>query len=438
MLQAGLSLLILIVGILSGLPVAFGFTAAVLFMVLTLGYDPMFLVPYSFNRMRSLVLLAIPFFILAGNIMEKGDITKYLIAFIDSLVSRIRGGMAAVGVVANGIFGAISGSAAAAICCIGPIMIPRLESEGYPRGYATSIMTSAAGLALLIPPSLSMIFYGWLTYTSVTACFLAGFFPGVLLMFFLIAFNWIAAGRMPAIRKPRPWGDLKQASKEMFSTGFRALPALSIPVLILGSIYAGIATPTEAAAVAMVYAIPLGFFIYRGMTLKGFANALTDSSATIGAVMVLLFLAMMLGRMFVMENVPETITVLMLSVSENKYVILLMVNAILILMGMFMDDVTGLVIGAPLLLPVVEAIGISPVHFSAIITTNLIMGLFTPPMAPLIYIGQRIGNTTFPEMIRTSMLLVVFAYLPVLLISTYWPPISEWLPTVVLGSRVLN
>jgi tripartite ATP-independent transporter DctM subunit len=316
-------------------------------------------------------------------------------------------------------------------------MIPRLEEEGYPRGYATSLMTASAGLALLIPPSISMILYGWLTFTSVPACFLAGVIPGILLMSLFIIINWIMVGRYPTVRKPRPWGSIKQAAKEVGSAGWRALPALMMPVFILGSIYGGVATPTEASAVAVFLAIPLGFLVYRGLTSKRLVNALIKSGTTVGAIMVMFVFALMLGRVFVMENIPQQLTTLVMSVSENQYVLLLLVNAILFVFGMFMDDVTGMIIAAPLMLPVVRSIGITSVHFSAIITTNLTMGLMTPPMAPLVYLGQRIGRTTFTDMIKTSLLFVFAAYMPVVLLTTYLPPLAEFLPALVFGEKVL-
>jgi tripartite ATP-independent transporter DctM subunit len=346
--------------------------------------------------------------------------------------------MGAAGAIASAIFGAISGSAAAAIACIGSIMIPRLvDEEGYPRGYAASLMSASAGIALLIPPSFSMILFGWITSTSITACFLAGALPGVLLTLIFIIINWIMVGRYHGVKKPTTWPGVKQASREIGGTGWYALPALLMPVLVLGTIYGGIATPTEAAAVAVVYTIPVGFFIYRGLTLRRFADASIEASTNIGAIMVALFFAMVLGRILVMENVPQAIAAFLTSVSENKYVLLLMVNAFLFLIGMFMDDITGMIISAPLLLPIIKEIGISPVHFSAIITTNLTMGLMTPPMAPLIFLGQMIGKTTFPEMVKTSMLFVFLGYMPVVLITTYWAPISEFLPVAVLGAKVL-
>ena len=432
MLFVAISLLLLIVLFLSGVPIAFGFISAVLFLILILGYDPQFLLPYSFKKLYSLVLLALPLFIIAGGIMERGNITEPLVNFVNSVVSRVKGGLGAVGVIATAIFGAISGSSAAAIACLGPIMIPRLENEGYPRGYATSLMTASAGLANLIPPSILMILYGWISLTSVTACFLAGMLPGILLMAIFIFINWIMVGRYP-VRKPRPWGSMRQVGGEVVHTGWRAIPALLMPILILGSIYGGIATPTEAAAVAIVYTLPVGFFIYRGLTPKGLSSSLLKSGTTIGSIMIMLFFAMMLGRIFITEKIPDQLTTFILGVSENYYMVLLMCNIIVIILGMFIDDISCMLIMVNLLLPVVTKIGVNPIHFSAILTTNVMMGCYTPPMAPMLYIGQRVGGVTFPEMFKASMMLIIFGYMPVLIITTYWPPLSLWLPKLVLG-----
>lgn len=438
MIIAGISLLILIILLISGAPVAFAFIASAVFMMAIGGYDPLTLIPYTFGRLSSMVLLCLPFFILAGGMMEKGGIAKHLINFVDTVVSRVRGGMGAVGTVTCGIFGAISGTSASAICCIGPIMIPQLEKEGYPRGYATSLITSAAALALLIPPSADMILYGWVSGTPITACFLAGVGPGILLMLLFILFNWIMVGRLSGVKEPRPWGRPKQMAKEVAHRGWRASAALIMPIIILGSIYGGVATPTEAAAVAVAYAIPVGFFIYRGLTVRVFVDTLIRNATTIGVIMILLFGAVMLCRMFVLEQVPRTITVFLLGISDNKYVILLMVNLVLIALGMIMDDASAILISVPLLLPLITTIGINHVHFSAIITTNLAMGCMTPPVAPLLYTGQRVGEVPFADMIGTSMKLIIFAFLPVVLITTYWPPLSMWLPELVLGSKILG
>jgi tripartite ATP-independent transporter DctM subunit len=437
MLESGIGLLILIGLLLAGVPVAFAFAVGVVFMIFALGYDPSFLLPYSFDELRTLVLAALIFYILIGGIMEKAGMSKSLIDFVDSVVSRVRGGLGAVGCVTCGIFGAISGTASGAIACIVPIIVPRMVEQGYPRGYAVALITGAAGAALVIPPSIFMVMYGWLTWTSITACFLAGVLPGILLVLLLIVFNWIMVGRLPTVKKPRPWGSVKQVGREVVDTGWRALPALLMPILILGSIFAGIVTPTESAAVGVFYAILVGFFVYRALTPKLLANTLIENSALIGSIILMLFGAVMIGRMWVMEGIPAQVTAFVLGISENKYVILLMVNAVLIFLGMFLDDSSALVIGTILLFPIVEAIGISPVHFSAIVCTNITMGCFTPPMAPLLFIGQRVGKVTFAEMFKPSMLMVVCVYLPVVLITTYWPLMSLWLPELILGSRVV-
>ncbi len=222
MLTIGIGLLLLIFLFLAGVPIAFSFGMVVVVLATFLGYDLAFLLPYAFDRMRSLIILSIPFFVLAGGIMERGNITEPIINFIDSIVSRVRGGLGAVGAIADAIFGAISGSAGAAIACIGAIMIPRLVEEGYPRGYAASLMAAAAGIALLIPPSFSMILYGWITYTSITACFLAGALPGILLTIVFIIINWVMVGRYRSVKKPRPWGSVKQVTKEVTRTGWIA------------------------------------------------------------------------------------------------------------------------------------------------------------------------------------------------------------------------
>ncbi len=437
MLEAGIGLLILIALLLAGIPVAFAFAASVLFMIFTLGYDPSFLLAFSFDKLTSLVLAALIFFILLGGIMEKGGMSKYLIDFVDSIVSRVRGGLGAVGSITCAIFGAISGTASGAIACIVPVIVPRMVEQGYPRGYAVAFITGAAGMALIIPPSIFMIIYGWMTYTSITAAFLAGVLPGIFLMLFFILFNWIMVGRMPTVKKPRPWGSVKQVGREVFSTGWRALPALLMPILILGSIFAGLVTPTESAAGGVFYAILIGFLVYRILTPRLLVNTLIENSALIGSIVLMLFGAMMIGRMWVMEGIPAQVTALMLGISENKYVILLMINAVLIFLGMFMDDLSALIIGTTLLFPVIKEIGISPVQFAAIVATNITMGCFTPPMAPLIFIGQRVGGVTFAEMFKPSMLMVVFLYLPVVLITTYFPPLSLWLPELILGPKVL-
>ena len=323
MLIGGISLLILLVLLLAGAPLFVGCALAVVFMIITGGYDPQFLLPYSYEKISSMVLLAFPLFTLAGGVMEVSGIGRYLIDFCATMTSRVKGGMGAVVCIANGIFGACSSSATAAITCLGPILIPRLKSEGYPSGYAAALVTAASGLAMVIPPSGHLIVYGWITYTSVPALFLGSLPSGILLMLLLMLINRIMVRRFP-IEKPLPLGSIKQLGKDIARSGWKSLPALMFPVLILGGIYGGLVTPTQAGALAAIYATLVGFFIYRVTTLREFADAMFDRGALLGVVLILVFCAMMLGRMFTLEGIPEALTTAFMGLTENKYILLLL------------------------------------------------------------------------------------------------------------------
>lgn len=437
MLAAGICLLILVVFLLSGAPVLIAFTAAVMFMAVRGGYEASYLLSYAYFRLSSLTLLAFPLFVWAGGLMQEASIAEYLVRFFDVVVSKIKGGLGAVGILACGVFGACSGAGAAAISCIGPLIIPRLEKQGYPRGYATSLITAAGGLAMIIPPSNHMILFGWLTYTSVSALFLAGMFPGLLTMLLIIVINRFMVDRIK-VAQPVAWGSKKQMGKDLFKAGWTGFPALMFPVVVLGSIYGGICSPTEAGGIAVIYAAVVGVFVYRTMTAKGFFNVMLDRGVIVGTIIVMLLCAMMLVRMLVNENVPEALAAWVLSISDNKYVVLLMMNVFLLILGMVMDDASAILVSVPLLFPLGMEIGIHPVHLGAIVCINTALGTLTPPCAPLLFVGQRIGGVDFAEMIWPSTIFIIFAYLPATLATTYWPSLSMWLPTLVLGQKIMG
>ena len=216
----------------------------------------------------------------------------------------------------------------------------------------------------------------------------------------------------------------------------KAIPALLMPVIILGGIYAGIMTPTEAAAVSVLYAIPVGFFVYKGLTFTSFKEALVDTGTTTGVLMVMFLIVMILSRLFVMENLPNKVIGIFMSVSEDPRIILIMVNIFMVMIGMLMDDVSGTLLCTPLLLPLMVKIGVSPIQFAAILGVNLGMGNITPPTAPLLYLGGRLGKASIKEMLRPTMLMIIFAWMPTLIITTYVPAVSLALPSWFLG-RVL-
>ena len=429
---------ILLIALLTGVPIPFAFLGSVVILVVGLGYEPSFLLPYGFSKLNNIVLLAIPLFVLAGGIMSVGGIGKNIVSFAEVFVGKIKSGMGVVTILACAIFGAMSGSAAAALTSIGKIMMPKLLEKGYSQGFASSLVANASVLGLLIPPSSIMILYAWVGNQSVLASFLATIVPGFILMFFLGIINlfyWRSKGKTET--QPQPVlldSDLEMSFARRFKKkGTPAIPALLMPVLILGSIYGGIATPTEAAALSVIYAVPVGIWIYKELKGKTFWSAVLEAATTTGVIMVMLYSIMLLSRIIIMENIPDVVMDFLLSISENTLVILLLVNLFIVILGMIMDDVSAVLLATPLLLPVVTGLGVDPIHFAAIIGVNLGMGLLTPPTAPLLYLGGRVGNVQIKHMLTPTLVMLLFAWIPTLLITTYVPEVALFLPKLLLG-----
>jgi len=427
-----ITLLILFVTLIIGVPVPFAFGASVIYMVMVFGFDPGFLLPAGYSKMSAIVLLAIPLFIMAGGLMEKGRIGGSLVGLVELFVGKIKGGLGVAAVVSCAVFGSISGSAAATLSCIGSIMFPKLYEANYPKGHAAALIANASPLGLLIPPSSIQILYAWVGNQSVLACFLATIIPGLILVFFLSAVNIFLLRNNNSIKTVTVSG-FRNYSRELRSRSFSAAPALVMPVLVLGGIYGGIMTPTEAAAIAVVYSIPVGFFIYKGLNRENFFSVIVDTAVTTGVIMVMLFIVMILSRLLIMENLPGMIMNMLTSISENKYIILLMINVFMIIIGMLMDDTSGVLLVTPILLPVVVQLGISPIHFAAILGINLGMGNITPPTAPLLYLGARVGKANINEMLTPTMYMILFAWLPTLIITTFIPDLALFLPRLILG-----
>ncbi|MFA7660528.1 MAG: TRAP transporter large permease [Anaerovoracaceae bacterium] len=425
-----IAIAVLIVVLLLGVPIPFAFFASSLSLVWLGNYDYTFLLPYGYAQVSSLILIAIPLFVLAGELMERSGIGESLINFVDVFIGRVKGGLGAVMVVSCGLFGAISGSGFATLSAIGAIMLPRMEAAGYPRGVSTALISSASLLGLLIPPSLNQILYAFVGGQSVLACFLATVGPGVLLIILLSSVNFWLLRKNKDIRLSDkiPKGDY---AKTLGKRTGRAIPAMIAPIIILGGIYGGFMTPTEAAAVSVVYTIPVGIWIYKGLDRNSFKQSLVKAGTTAGVIMIMLLSVMMLSRLYVMENLPQLILGVMTSVSSNPLVLTLMLNLFLILIGMLMDDTSAILLTTPILLPVAMEIGINPVHFSAIVGVNLGLGGVTPPTAPFLYLGSRIGNTPVNEMLGPTMYFIAFAWIPTLVITTYFPGLSLFLPRLL-------
>lgn len=424
-------LAILIGLLLLGIPAPFAFMAALVFLVYTYGFEPTAQLPMAFHKLKAFTLLSVPFFIMLGGFMSLGGMADKLVAIAEALVGRIKGGMGAMTIIACAMVGAIAGTCSAAVASLGPLVIPQMEKQGYSRGYATGMLSVASVLGQLIPPSVPMILYGYVTYMPITACFLAGVGPGVLTVIIYCIVNYFMVRNNPKIKMLPPM-PVKAQAKQLGVVVRKGVLTLLMPIILLGGIYGGIFTTTEAAVVAMVYAIFIGLFVYRYLTVRILGQVFVSQCVTTGVVILMVVFVIILSRVMTMQNIPQDLIKVITGFSQNYYVTLLMVNLFLILLGMIVDDFTGTLLAAPLLFPLMQHIGVNPIHFAAILGTNLGLGNVTPPTAPILYLAARIGNVSVDKMIKPALVFMVFGALPVVLITTYWPDLSLFLPRLIL------
>lgn len=421
-----ISLGVLIVLLSFGVSLPYCFGGALMFMCSFGGGTMKGTMAWGFTQLANPVLLCIPLFVFAGAIMSESGIATSLLRFVNIFVGRVRGGLGVVATVGCALIGAISGSGLTGVAATGPLLIPEMAEKGYPRGYATALVANSSILGLLIPPSVSMILYGWVTDTSILACFLATLGPGLLITTLFCVVNIVMAKNFPLVLDP------PMAAKETIEEGVkltsRAIPAMIMPVIILGGIYGGIMTPTEAAAVAVIYGLPVGFLIYKGLTMKTFLNAAKSSATAVGAIMVMIVFSLMLSQIFVMEEVPQALVEGIFTITTNKMLLLVFINFLLFFVGMIVNDATSIILMGPLLLPLMNAIGVSPVQFAAIMGVNTAMGGVTPPYASILYFGMRIGKVEFREVLKPAMILILFGYVPVVFLTSFWPSLSLFFP----------
>ncbi|WKN42587.1 TRAP transporter large permease [Tunicatimonas pelagia] len=408
-----------------GVPIAYCIgIAGVITMLLSIDYLPA--VTTFAQRMatglNSFTLLAIPLFILAGQLMNTGGIASRLIEFAKVLVGRLPGGLAVVNVLANMLFGAISGSAGAAASAIGTIMHPRMKKEGYDENFSAAVNITSATTGLVIPPSNILIIYSLASGgVSIAALFLAGYLPGVLTGLALIGF-----ATAYAYRHNYPTGE-KVPLREGIQKFLAALPSLLLLVIILGGIVAGIFTATEASGVAVLYCLALAF-IYREIKVSDLPDILIRTTLT--TCIVLLMVAASIGLSWVMayEEIPQNVSAALLTLSDSPFLILLIINMILLFVGIFMDMTPAVLIFTPIFLPIVtQQLGIDPVHFGIILIVNLCVGLCTPPVGTVLFIGCSVANIKIQSVVKPLLPFFV-AMVVVLLLVTYIPEISLWLP----------
>ena len=420
------SLGILVLMLTFGVPLPFCFGGALAYMSIVGGVSMKGMLMWGLQQILSPTLLCIPLFIFAGSLMGVSGIARYLLDFVDSFVGRRKGGLGVVATVSCAIIGAISGSGFTGVAATGPILIPRMVERGYPRGYATALVTDSSILGLLIPPSVVMIVFGWVTETSILACFLSTVIPGLLVTLAFSVINIIWSRKFPLVLEPEM--SKAELRKERLRRGWKALPALMMPVIILGGIYGGIMTPTEAAAASVVYSIPVGIYIYGGLNRSNYCKVAKDSAVSVGAIMLMIMCSMMLSQTYLMMRIPQAIVSSVFGITQSKIVLLILVNLLLLFVGMIVSDITGVILVAPLLLPLMNAIGVHPIHYAAIMGVNLAVGGVTPPYASILYLGMRVGKVEFTEIVGPAMAFVLLGYLPVMLLTTFVPALSMWLP----------
>ncbi len=429
MTTVAIAIIILIALLTLGVPLPFCFGGGLMYMSLVGGVNMKGMFLWGVGQITNPVLLCVPLFIFAGTLMSESGIAKHLLDFVNVFVGRKKGGLGVVAAVSCAIIGAISGSGFTGVAATGPILIPRMAEEGYPRGYATALVTNSSILGLLIPPSVVMIVYGWVTETSILACFLATVGPGILITILFSAINLVWAKKFDLKLEPElPKAERRQL---IWKRSWMAFPALMMPFIILGGIYGGIMTPTEAAAAAVIYAVPVGFFVYKGLNWKNFVEIAVSSATSVGAIMVMIIFCLMLSQTLVMERVPQAIVKVIFGITQDKVLLLILINLLLFVVGMIVNDITGVILVAPLLLPLVQAIGIDPIQFAAIMGVNLAMGGVTPPYASILYLGMRIGKVEFTEIFKPAMFLLLIGYVPVVFLTSLWPDLSLFLPRLL-------
>jgi len=424
--MAAFAIVLLVFLMFVGVPVAWSFAVVLAYLVYIFDVNITTLLLQGFRSLEHIVLLALPLFVLAGYLMKSGGIARRLIDFIEVMVRGRRGGLGASMVLASGIFGAISGTASGAVASIGTIMIDPLVERGYPRGYASALLGISSLLGILIPPSLTMILFGVVTHQSIAALFAASIGPGLLLILGLILYNRFLVGRK--FHEKYHDETMRRSYRKVI---VRALPALSLPIIILGGIYGGICTPTEAAAVSVVCAVLIGMFVYREMTLSSLRGSIVAAGETTGTIMLILLFSSMIGRILTMERVPQELTELIQNIVKNPVLILLLVDLFLIGAGMIMDDLSVTVIIAPLLMPLVVSNGVDPLHYGSIVACSVVIAANSPPVAPILYMACRIGKVSIHEAMMPAVWLIICVGLPVLLVTTYLPAVSLWIPRLL-------
>lgn len=405
-------------GLFIGVPIGISICLATSLTLFFTSHIPLIIIAQdAFAALDSFPLLAIPFFILAGSLMSSGGISKRLVALAESMVGDIAGGLGMVTVIACMFFGAISGSAVATVSAIGMLMIPAMRKK-YPESFSSALTAASGIVGVLIPPSIPFVIYGVVSGASVGQMFIAGIIPGILVgLGFMVICYYIAKKRnFPATKD--------EVARRGFWRNFKdSFWALMIPVIILGGIYAGIFSPTEAAVVAVVYGLIVGKFVYKELTFKSLYNIFSEASLVNGATSFMIGLSMAFAHYLAMEQIPQKIGMALSAISNNMIVVMLLIIVFLLIVGCFIDNISSTIILTPIFLPVMKNLGMDPIHFGIVLTVALATGFVTPPYGCNLFVASAISNVSIERMTKEIVPFILYMVL-LLVILTVFPSLS--------------
>jgi C4-dicarboxylate transporter DctM subunit len=410
-----------------GVPIAIAMGLAGFSVILLRGNIPIEVTAQRFvTGVDSFPLLAVPFFILAGALMNTGGVTERLVRLANAMVGRLTGGLGHVVVVTNMIMAGMSGSAVADAAGTGAVLIPSMVRAGYGAAFSAAVTASASTIGPIIPPSIPFVVFGVLASVSIGRLFLGGAIPGILMGLYLMVVVYL-------VSRKRGYARGEKTSATRLWVAFKsALPALMLPVIILWGIVGGVVTPTEAAVLAVLYALFLGAFVYRELTFSSMAQVFSEAALTTGVIMFIVAGASLLAWMMTREQAGPTLVGAVTSITTDPRLVLLLLNIILLILGCFLETLSLMILLVPVLMPLINALGIDPVHFGVVFTLNLMIGLITPPVGMSMFIACSIAKIRLVDFAREIPLFVV-ALVLVLLLITYYPPLVLFLPNLVMG-----
>lgn len=412
--------------LLAGIPVAFSLGLVGLVIAVHKGiFNPILITHIMYSQgIDSFPLLAVPFFILAGSLMEQGGISQRLVDFAQFLVGRIRGGLAQVAIVTGMFFGGITGSAVADAAAVGSMLIPPMKEKKYDPAFSSALSAASGAMGPIIPPSIPMVIYAVIANVSVASLFLAGIVPGVLFGVSLMVYSYFYAKK-----KRYPREEVTLTVRGFLSVLRRGILPLLTPLIILGGIFSGVFTATESGVVAVVYAFTVSHFVYRTLPLRNIPKILADSAKATASIMFIIGLATFLSWVITSEQIPQQVAETFFQVTDRPWVIVILLNLLMLILGFFIDPVSILILISPIALPIIQKIGMDPVHFGVILTVNICIGSLTPPVGTLLFVCSRIGRVSFYEISKAivPMCLVVIG---VLFLISLVPDTAMYLPRI--------